>query len=825
MQNTHLLDGIDLKPLRYVLPNGLCVLLKPEPLASVAIQVLVKTGSIHEGKFEGKGVSHFVEHMLFKGTKNRSATEIRDITESIGAVTNAYTSYDRTVYILNVLKEYIEPAFSLLSDQVFDSTFPLEEFETEKEVIKREIARSQDSQSSTNWQHLCNSIFVNSPSKHPILGYPNLFDKVTREDLIEYYSMRYAPNNCVLAVVGDFDISEVQELINNTFGKFERQVISSKPAIKERKQYVPLDFTYYAPKAELVTFQYAWQVPWVSAKDTIPYTLITQFLTGLEDNAYLKKHTDADFVSGCLYPEEPYAYYIITAQCKPEMQDKVYQQLDKIFSDINSLIPAFKEVRRNIVDSIVNDTIQATLDMIVSPFNYAEYLLECEVGDMDAQSRIKHMNTSITTWSKLDASVMTRVIISPNVAKKATISNDKHISNIDSETILTNGVTILAKALPIKQQLALTVSYNTISTGLNTAEQYILALLLPLETNTYRDGTFTPYLVSMGVQYQTSVSLDGFTIQLSGNPNIDTLLNVLKDSFNQFCISKTNFEKESSTLKSAILHQQQELPSFATEQLRATFFANHPYGQPILGTCDAVDKITIEDVYKLWEKIKGLPCIITVLGQINDVNMAKVNEFGKTLAMKPTTGSISQFTPPTIGRKFIYKDSVQSNVSLAFDGAKDPKNKCIQSLLVTYLSTMSSPLFLEVREKRSLAYSVHAREITGVQGSMLVFNAGISPKNTEKVYETFYTVIKDLKTTFTQLKLDCIKRELIMRYRESKSRTGAMHWVLFSKFLQDLPITDDREAMLNNITLEQVHNFIDTYLSKPVLELVVGPNE
>src|ERR1035437_2330761 len=130
---------------RTVLPNGLTLILKPDRSAALtSVQVWVKTGSIHEGAHLGAGLSHYLEHMLFKGTARRAGREISATVQAHGGYINAYTTFDRTVYYVDLPSEHKAVAIDVLADAVLNSTLPADETAKEKDVILREIAMTKD---------------------------------------------------------------------------------------------------------------------------------------------------------------------------------------------------------------------------------------------------------------------------------------------------------------------------------------------------------------------------------------------------------------------------------------------------------------------------------------------------------------------------------------------------------------------------------------------------------------------------------------------------------------------------------------------------------
>ena len=150
---------------RYVLPNGLILLVQEDRSAPIAsVQAWVNTGSIHEGQHIGAGLSHLLEHMLFKGTETRSTNAIAQSVQDEGGYINAYTSFDRTVYWIDVPKAGLHTAVDLLADACMNSTLPADEFVKEQEVIRREFAMVADDPDRVNSQQL----FTTAYREHPV---------------------------------------------------------------------------------------------------------------------------------------------------------------------------------------------------------------------------------------------------------------------------------------------------------------------------------------------------------------------------------------------------------------------------------------------------------------------------------------------------------------------------------------------------------------------------------------------------------------------------------------------------------------------------------
>jgi predicted Zn-dependent peptidase len=217
------------------LNNGLQIVGQPMPdFESVAVSYYVRTGSRDEPDPSIAGVSHFLEHMVFKGTKTLDWQEITLEFNKIGAELNAFTSHEATVYYARVLGEYLERAIQLLSDMMYPRLAE-SDFETEKEVIVNEIARSEDQPYNLAFRRMMQAYFGNHPLGHDVLGTRESIRNMRIEQMRDYWSRRYAANNLILSVAGNLDWDQVvglaEQYANNwRTGDEGRSVEAYQPA-------------------------------------------------------------------------------------------------------------------------------------------------------------------------------------------------------------------------------------------------------------------------------------------------------------------------------------------------------------------------------------------------------------------------------------------------------------------------------------------------------------------------------------------------------------------------------------------------------------------
>src|SRR5271155_1315820 len=202
-----------------ILPNGLVILTeRMEHVHSVSVGIWLRTGSRREPA-ELNGISHFIEHMVFKGTTRRTAEDIAREEDSVGGMLDAFTSKEMVCFNTRVLDEHLPKAFDVLADMVLDPKFAEDEIDREKSVILEEIRMTQD-----NPEDLVHELFTqNFWSPHalgkPILGTPETVSSFTRDTLRDWFTNKYAPNNMVITAAGHLTHSQLVDLVSERFAK------------------------------------------------------------------------------------------------------------------------------------------------------------------------------------------------------------------------------------------------------------------------------------------------------------------------------------------------------------------------------------------------------------------------------------------------------------------------------------------------------------------------------------------------------------------------------------------------------------------------------
>ncbi len=334
------------------LDNGLVIIGELNKAAkSAAVGFFVRTGARDENG-QINGVSHFLEHMLFKGTEKLSAFEVNEAFDSKGAKFNAYTGEENTVFFASVLPEYLTE-ISRLWSQLLRPALRDDDFSMEKNVIKQEIAMYKD-QPEFDVMDRCRKLYFGEhPCGNSVLGTEESIDKLTAEQMRGYFQSRYAPNNIVLAAVGDFDWDQVCAVVEEVCGRWQRQDVTR--ALDDFGGSIE---NGRIAKANLAREHICLMSPGVSAQDDRRFaaslldsivgdSVGSRFFWELVDNAIAE---EAVMHSG---PMDGTGLFYSYIRCSRENVEKVLEIVKKVFSNLRA-------------DGITNDELRKAKNKLLS---------------------------------------------------------------------------------------------------------------------------------------------------------------------------------------------------------------------------------------------------------------------------------------------------------------------------------------------------------------------------------------------------------------------------------------------------------------------------
>ena len=229
-----------------VLPNGLTIITESIPyVRSISLGLWLNVGSRDESEVSN-GISHFIEHMVFKATKNRNASEIASFLESVGGTLNAFTSREQTCYFAKFLDEHLDRGVEILSDLVNNACFSAADIEKEKKVILEEIGDIEDSPGDLVHDLFAATVFYNHPLGRPIIGDRKTVKNMNRAKILRYVGKHYRSNKVVLAACGNLDHGRLLDLTKEYLGDLSPFEFSRCPPAPRADSDIKIDEPFSA---------------------------------------------------------------------------------------------------------------------------------------------------------------------------------------------------------------------------------------------------------------------------------------------------------------------------------------------------------------------------------------------------------------------------------------------------------------------------------------------------------------------------------------------------------------------------------------------------
>lgn len=253
------------------LHNGLTLISIKKDTQIASLHIGVAIGALYESPKE-RGISHFIEHMVFKGTKNKDNEKLNSELENLGGEYNAYTDYSCTVFNTTTLNEELESSVELLGDLVQNSIFPEDEIKKERGVILAEIRGSKDDIEDLSFQRINEIAFDKSPLKWDIIGKESIIKKLNKKQLVEFYKTYYVPNNTTVTIVSNYDHEDILTMVNRCFGKWEEKSVCKPKAITEENKRGMK--TTYKKDIEQSTVVYLYSLSGLSKKEELALRIL-----------------------------------------------------------------------------------------------------------------------------------------------------------------------------------------------------------------------------------------------------------------------------------------------------------------------------------------------------------------------------------------------------------------------------------------------------------------------------------------------------------------------------------------------------------------------
>jgi zinc protease len=828
----------------FTLPNGLEVIIEEDHSAPVAsVQAWVRTGSIHEGKWLGAGLSHFLEHMLFKGTEKRGPQDFARAVQDEGGYINAYTSFDRTVYWVDIPAKGVRTAIELLSDALMNSLLPEAEFSKEQEVIRREFAMGFDDPDSVAGKQLFATAFSEHPLRHPVIGHLEVFDRLTRDDLVAYYRTRYAPNNAFFVVVGAVDTETIRDQLAELFAPHPRRPLPDVLLPREPHQLGRRD-RHTEFETELSRLGLVWHTPEITHPDMPALDLLASVLGGgRSSRLYKRLREELSIVHGIdawSYTPASAGLFGVDAVLDPDKRDDVEREVLRIISDLqrNGVgMPELEKARRQFLSHHFHSlsTMRGKAGDLGSNWLYARNL-RFSHDYLSTAQHVTPVDLQRVARTYFTASNLTASSLNPpgSLRKLAATAASRQV-NETAMFELPNGLRVLVREDHRIPLVAIVASFKA---GL-LAETPATNGLSRLVSRTLIKGTRSRTAESLADEIESvggtigadsgnnSISVSARVLQADLELGIDLVADVLLHA--DFPEKAVLREKDAQL--ASIKADEEEMTSVARNLLRARLFGSHPFALRTLGTPETVRSLQRADLAAFRDRhIVGRNGVLSIFGAVrtDEVRTLVERTLGRLPAGDPALRDLPQ--PASLAASIEAtetKPKAQAVIMIGFPGTDmfSPDRVPLE-LIDEACSDLGSRLFNRIREEMGLAYFVGSSNLLGLARGAFTFYVGTDPAKVEEVREAIMGEIRKLADEgLAQAELARARQKLLgaQEIRNQSNDSLAYTCALDELYGLGYGHHETLRARVEAVTLEQVREVARRYFSQVSVTAIVRP--
>ncbi len=797
------------------LDNKLTLLVKETPGTKIAtVQIWVKAGSVYEDNNEA-GITHLIEHMIFKGTPSRGPGGLAGAIEEKGGSINAYTFFEQTVYHATLPSRYWETALDVLVDAVLNSSFDAGELEREKKVVLEEVHMRNDRPTTKLFQAMMSTSYQTHPYRLPVIGSEESVSGFTRDDILSYMAKHYHPENFIVVVVGDVRHAEVRTKVKKLMGDLEPGTFVRPEPPREKPQEKPRFFQLAEDTAQSHLALTIPIVPFVDpdcpALDVISSLLghgdTSRLFHELRDNKRLVYRINASAFT----PHDPGLLEITAVLEAEQMVPALEAALEELFK--LKYLPVGEDELNRIKRSLESDfvfnlekvegqaRILGSFELLTGDPREDAYLEQIRgvsredileiAGKYFTPEKIT-AGCLVPKGTKLDLDEDTLKAIIARADEKArqgvpaSLLTDAHLSNVHRFT-LDNGIRLLVR----EDDTVATVAMRAVFPGGLRAENdqtngafAFIAELLPAGTEKLPARELSLKIADMagsisGFNGKNTFGLKGDFLARFFEPGLALFRDVLLTP----AFDVREAEKIRADLLAQLKQQEDSLPSLAFREFNRLIFQGHPYSLNTLGAEMSLENLTVPELKQIYEKqAVNNNLTLAISGAVKAEEARDLVEkcFGKWRVENGTesngTESFLPPEPPARPEMFtIDRDKEQVHIIIGFLGSTlDGPDRYGLEVLETVLSGQSGRLFSELRDKKSLAYSLSSFTMPGLDTGSFGIYIGTGPEKKDEVIKAVWRELYRVQDEeISAAELSKAKNVLISHYQMSLQTHGS----------------------------------------------------
>lgn len=839
------LDRLFAEPaVRTVLDNELVVVHRLVPGSGLAsVQLWIRSGSIHEGPLLGSGLSHFCEHLFFKGTHQRSGTEFTRLLQEAGAYINAYTTFDRTVYYIDTPTEGVPLALDLLAEASDQAKFDPDDVERERDVIRREIDMGRDDPDRELSRALFRTAFREHPYRFPVIGARELFDGVSRDELYGYYRERYQPANAVLVVAGDVEPAALEGMIAKSFGWLQRRRLAPVQLPDEPPQLGPREERRTAG-VNVVRGCMAFRIPSFRHADAAALDLLA-FVLGRGHSSWLWRRLREErnlvhHIEAAAWNPGPAGLLWINWIGDPGSRDRVeaaiHEELGRVATEACTPVALERAWKQSLAAEVnARKTVAGqatrlgTAEVVVGDLGFPPYYLkrlrETKVDDVARVAGSYLRQDLMTVVSSEPAGRQRRrrkaaaAIRDEQFALETRPNGARLIWQVDRELPKVH-FRIVGRGGPMYEDPRLRGV-----TGL-------MATLLARDTERRSGAEVAAAIENAGGSFHEFSGNNTFGLAsevLAGDEPL--ALGLLSDALLRPAFLTKTFRRERDAQIAQIKEDLDEIVDYGRKALRRHFFGDHPFRIGPFGLVETVESITEADVRALYGALVRAPnFVLSVCGDFDpEAILPAVRDLLDALPAGPFAPVEVPFVGPSNPGDQV--ETLPREQAVIFAGYPDagltePDYES-GAVLDEILSEMSGRLFGRVREELGLAYFVGAGRVVGISTGMFFLYAGTHPGAVSQVQAEFAAEVERIRGGgLTEDEVARCRQRLRVQKRQGLQTIGAraMQAAMDLVYAQGLNHFLKADAILAAVNRESVESFARNRLDPAhCVRLVVRP--
>ena len=804
------------------LPGGPTLLLREAHVAPVAeLQVLAQVGAADEGPGEA-GLAHFHEHMLFKGTERRGVGEIASAIEGVGGRINAWTSFDTTCYHATLPSDAILVGLDVLADATQHSVFDPDETNREIEVVLEEIRRSEDEPHHVLSDLIFATAFRSHPYRAPILGSHESVASLTAARLRDFYRRWYAPGNLVVVAAGDFEIDWMRAQIIEAFPA------SSAPAARRRRPAEPrqeeLRVALQGRPFERACLDLSWPAVNLAHPDTPLLDLVAYILGGGESSRLVRRIKEeaglCDRIdASCYTPLDP-GLFGATVDLEAAQSEAAIEAVVRETERLRHEPVSEAELERARANFLASQEWEAEsvsgMARKLGSFHilagdhrhhetYRETIRTATAEDLRAAAA-RHLSIDRLSVAGVlpegaeatlsEAQVRAAVARASERAARAAATPRHEVppatphspAPSSSEGLQLYTLECGARVVVEPRHDVPVVAVRAALIGGQLAEVEETAGLSGFLAGMWLRGTRSRSAADFAREVENLAGdIDGFSGRNSCGLTLDAtrdrflpVLDLFTEAMLAPAFAADEIERERRDTLAALARREDRLSARAFDLFARAQFVTHPYRLALPGTPETVTRFHAETLADHHARIMGGEnLVITVAGDVDPDSAAR--ELSRRLGELPRGSDLQAALPPEdpspdrVQRVEEFKDRAQAHLVVGFRGLSvfDPDREALE-VLVQALSGQGGRLFLELRDRQSLAYTVTAVNVEGVAPGTFAVYIATAPDKLEQAEAGILEELRRLvEERLPEPELERARRYLIGNHAIDAQRNGS----------------------------------------------------